>query len=286
MLPATVKTLQYWFCCNLEMETDSCQQFLEFLKFYRCNSIKCLSLGLFPKLQRLHIDNCKNIEVLSIPRCNRNMISLKSLKIWDCDNLMSCLQGGLAAPYLSDLSLQYCKKLKYLPERMQSLLPSLRYLEINNCPEIECFPEGGLPSTLETLYICDCEKLVTSRRDWGLHRLPFLRVCEINGTCDEELLLEDLLLPCTLQVLSFRRHKNLKMLNYLGIRHLTALESLSLIDCPLIQSLPREGLPTSLSKLYIKKCPLLKPRLEWRKGEDWPKVEYIQCVIVDDEPIP
>ncbi|KAB1211943.1 hypothetical protein CJ030_MR5G023749 [Morella rubra] len=31
---------------------------------------------------------------------------------------------------------------------MHILLPSLKYLEIRDCPEIESFPEGGLPPTL------------------------------------------------------------------------------------------------------------------------------------------
>ncbi|CDP21378.1 unnamed protein product [Coffea canephora] len=83
------------------------------------------------------------------------------------------------------------------------------------------------------------------------------------------------------------------------------LEELSIIDCPkLIGELPRqlaslqsleisgcgnlvqEGLPASLTKLYIWDCPLLKPRLEWERGQDWHKVAHIPCVAVDGQPIP
>ncbi|KAK9938836.1 hypothetical protein M0R45_015554 [Rubus argutus] len=43
---------------------------------------------------------------------------------------------------------------------MRTTLTSLRSLEIHDCPELESFPEGGLPRKLETLEITSCGKLV------------------------------------------------------------------------------------------------------------------------------
>jgi len=36
------------------------------------------------------------------------------------------------------------------------------------CPEIEFFPEGGLPFNLEVFEIIDCEKLVNGQKEWNL----------------------------------------------------------------------------------------------------------------------
>jgi Leucine-rich repeat (LRR) protein len=51
---------------------------------------------------------------------------------------------------------------------MYILLPSLETLSIYNCPEVKSFPEGGLPSNLNEIYIDNCDKLFASRLEWGL----------------------------------------------------------------------------------------------------------------------
>ncbi|CDP21921.1 unnamed protein product, partial [Coffea canephora] len=181
-----------------------------------------------------------------------------------------------------------CKKLKSLPARMESLLPSLQLLILIFCPEIERFPEGGLPTSLQTLRITFCEKLLTSPREWDLMRLPCLRslIVDVMDEAIESFPNEDWLLPCSLEDLQLFLGENIKTLNYSGLQHLTSLQSLGIGGCSLLQSLPEEGLPASLTKLEIRDCPLLKPRLEWEKGRDWSKVAHIPCIIVDKELIP
>ncbi|KAL3509361.1 hypothetical protein ACH5RR_028762 [Cinchona calisaya] len=155
---------------------------------------------------------------------------------------------------------------------METNLLSLRYLEIDNCPEIECFPQGCLPFSLQFLRIHLCKKLLKSPRTLDLPRLPSLMILSIGGIEDESFPSEDSLLPSTFEVLELLGHKNLKML----LQHLTSLEILEITECPLILSLlDGERLPASLTTLNIMKCPLLKPRL------DWPKVAHIPCIIVD-----
>ncbi|KAM3302863.1 hypothetical protein P3S67_013893 [Capsicum chacoense] len=51
---------------------------------------------------------------------------------------------------------------------MQELLPSLKELRLWNCPEIESFPDGGLPFNLHLLVIGNYEKLVNGRKEWCL----------------------------------------------------------------------------------------------------------------------
>ncbi|KAL3509366.1 hypothetical protein ACH5RR_028767 [Cinchona calisaya] len=266
-LPAMLKTLEYDGCVSnlelqlLEGESNRGGTLIDRLTLRNLDSLKVASLGSFLRLKNVQISDCKMLS-FGIP------------------------EGGLPAPNLTHLYLYKCEKLKSLPERMQSLLPSLRSLVIHNCPEIECFPEGGLPSSLEYLRIYNCKKLMSSSRVWDLPRLPSLRCFRIGGVDDESFPNEDLLLPRTLEDLDLWLIQNLKMLNYSGLRHLTCLNTLTIGHCPKIQSLPDEGLPASLTTLEIWECPLLKPRLEWEKGQDWPKVAHIPCVVVDGELFP
>ena len=53
---------------------------------------------------------------------------------------------------------------------MRTLLPSLEFLAVGECPELESFTKGGLPLNLEILSLWDCDKLFSRRMGWGLPR--------------------------------------------------------------------------------------------------------------------
>ncbi|XP_059654478.1 putative disease resistance protein At3g14460 [Cornus florida] len=328
-LPATLKTLDIRDCYSLEFpilseeETErnyhlTCS--IETLCiFYNCGLLKLLSLGFFPKLRSLEIWGGEDI---LFPNELQNLIDLV---LHDCNAV-----GRLSAPNLTYFEVRNCSYLQLLPQQMHSLLPSLQNMVISHCPEVESFPNGGLPSNLRELTICNCNKLMEGRMGWGLQALPSLESLCISEEKDEdddnneeeevvvlesflewleeeeeeEEVLESLweewlleeeeelesfpeewLLPTTLSYLRIANFPNLKSLNHKGLQHLTSLTSLIIVNCPKLHSLPEEGLPNTLTYLCIFQCPLLKPRCQREKGEDWPNIFRIPHIIIDSEDI-
>ncbi|KAH0646398.1 hypothetical protein KY290_025999 [Solanum tuberosum] len=151
---------------------------------------------------------------------------------------------------MTSLSIGYCEKLKWLPDHMQELLPSLNGLHLSNCPEIESFPQGGLPFNLQQLEIINCKKLVNGRKEWCLQGLPRLRELELviyHDGSDEEM--EHWELPFSIRRLEV---SNLKTISSQDLKSLTSLEFLYIAYLPHIQSLLEEWrLPSSLSELYL-----------------------------------
>ena len=80
----------------------------------------------------------------------------------------------------------------------------------------------------------------------------------------------------TLEIYTF---PSLKSLDDKELQHLTSLETLLIDDCEKLQYLPKQGLPSSLSRLYIHGCPLLKKRCQRNKGKEWPKISHIPCIL-------
>ena len=104
----------------------------------------------------------------------KDMTSLSSLHISECPSFVYFPKDGLHAPNLTNLTIDDCKKLKYLPEKMHKLFPALKHLEILSCPEIEMFPEASLPVSLYNVSISHCYKLTAARSNWHLKRLLIL----------------------------------------------------------------------------------------------------------------
>ncbi|GMP46359.1 hypothetical protein CsSME_00014553 [Camellia sinensis var. sinensis] len=271
----------------LSEEMENCYTSLESLLFLTCDSLPSLPLELFPKLQSLTIEDSGNFEtLLTLNKLGfQNFASLELLYLDGCSNMESFSQQVVIAPNLKTFELRNCKKLKSLPDRMHSLT-SLQSLMIGNCPGIESFPEGSLPSSLHSLQIRNCAKLVARRREWGLQRLPSLTRLSIAGEYVEDVLEsfpEEGLLPSTLVWLEISDLSNLKSLNNRGLQHLGSLKYMRIAECPHLQSLPEEGLPTSLFLLEILECPLLKPRCLREEGQDWHKIARIPLLHTDSE---
>ncbi|KAF7112273.1 hypothetical protein RHSIM_RhsimUnG0246400 [Rhododendron simsii] len=142
-----------------------------------------------------------------------------------------------------------CKNCFSLPPLSQ--MPSLESLLINDCPEIETFPEGGLPSGLTELSISKCEKLKSLPEQMHT-RLSSLQSLYLSDRPEIEPFSERRL-PSKLVSLSIENCKKLVGgLRDWGLQTLPSLTWLAL-DCEsedVLESFPEEGLlPPTLTYL-------------------------------------
>uniref|UniRef100_A0A2N9FCX9 NB-ARC domain-containing protein n=1 Tax=Fagus sylvatica TaxID=28930 RepID=A0A2N9FCX9_FAGSY len=297
-LPVRLDSLKIEGCDSLELIPEQNCKELEFLPLAEktdqyaclqhlcigssCDSLKSLPLDFFPKLRNLSIWDCANLESLSMTEgIQKNLMSLEALEIRDCPKLVSLSKGGLPTTNLTSIWLSNCKSFKEPPHQLHNL-NSLQSMFLNNCQELVSLSQGGLPSKLSLLSITFWNKLMVGK-EWGLHGLECLTRLEIEGVCKNVVsFLEEKLLHSNLKSLRVSGLLNLKYLNYKGLQHLPALKTLEISCCNKLQSLPLEGLPSSLSFLCIKECALLKPKLQ----NNWSKIAQIARIEIDEEVIP
>ncbi|CAN0917082.1 Putative disease resistance RPP13-like protein 1 [Linum grandiflorum] len=284
--PHHLEIARFFSCSPLEgMElVTGISSSLEEIEICRSNSLEYFPLHMFPKLKTLSIRYSTSLKYLSDPADSticREASSLDSLEVCNCPNLVSFPKGGLTAPNMTQLLLQSCSKLKSLPERMHSLIPSLVLLKLADCPELESFPDGGLPSKLQSLEIYGCDKLIVQRQQWNLQSLPTLfSLCIGSDKSIESFPDEVAMLPPTLTSLEISDLYNLKSLNTRCFQHLTSLGRLKIKNCPQLHFIPEDKFPASLHLFSIVMCPLLRQRCQPESGELWPMISHIQDVYI------
>ncbi|KAG5042200.1 hypothetical protein JHK87_006115 [Glycine soja] len=278
-LPESLKTLRIKDLKKLEFPTQHKHELLETLSIESsCDSLTSLPLVTFPNLRDLEIRNCENMEYLLVSGAE-SFESLCSLDINQCPNFVSFWREGLPAPNLIAFSISGSDKFS-LPDEMSSLLPKLEYLVISNCPEIESFPEGGMPPNLRTVWIDNCEKLLSGLAWPSMGMLTDLTV---SGRCDGiKSFPKEGLLPPSLTYLWLYDLSNLEMLDCTGLLHLTCLQILEIYECSKLENMAGESLPVSLVKLTIRGCPLLEKRCRMKHPQIWPKISHITGIQVDD----
>jgi len=270
--------LHIHFCRGMNIPTNLCYHFLVELRISdSCDSLTAFPLDLFPKLFKLELHECRNLQMISQVRPHNH---LNSLIIGRCSEFESFPNEGLFAPQLENLVNVKLEKLKSMPKHMSALLPSLEYMSVRDCPVVE-LSDGCLPPNLKEMNIWNCSKLVASLKGaWGTNpSLEYLHIAEM----DVEFFPGEGLLPLSLAHLIIDNCRNLKKLDYKGLCHLSSLWRLSLSECPILQCLPEEGLPKSISIFEISHCPLLKGRCKKQDGEDWEKIAHIENIWLDVE---
>jgi Leucine-rich repeat (LRR) protein len=251
---------------------------LEYLMLNGCHSFNSIPLDLFPKLRHLEIRFCGNLESVRVQEHNEHdlLLSLISINIHGCHNFAYFPKEGLRSPNLKEFRIENCRGIRSLPDKMHILLPSLAKLCIQDCPEVESFPEGGLPSNLEEITISDCEKLFARRMEWGLRNFPCVRIFKIIGKSEDvESFPDEGLLPTSLTYLHINGFQHLRSLDSKGLQHLIALEELEIESCPKLECMPEDRLPASLSTLNISDCPLLENEWRRKEGEEWRKIAHV-----------
>ncbi|RVW74204.1 putative disease resistance RPP13-like protein 1 [Vitis vinifera] len=185
----SLKRLEIKGCPRLSSVSEvELPSMLEFLRVQQCDSLESLPEGLMAnntRLQDLSIMHCGSLR--SLPSC---ISSLESLFILGCGKLELPLPQdmvhnfypsltrlsiiGIDCESLTSFPIGLFTKLMYLdimsctnleslsiPEELRHVdLTSLKHISIRHCPNLESFPQGGLPTpNLERLSILNCEKL-------------------------------------------------------------------------------------------------------------------------------
>ncbi|KAM4105757.1 hypothetical protein ACB094_04G016600 [Castanea mollissima] len=160
------------FPCLKNLTIQYCEQLksapchfpsLEKLDIFKTNSTTFEKIS--SKLTTLTSLNIVGIsELASLPeQLLKNNLSLMSLSIWGCDDLVSLSPHGDVWGFYTSLRSLYtsnCKKLSYLPDGLHTLR-SLENFEVRNCPNLRSFPSiKGVALLLRTLAIsCSDEVL-------------------------------------------------------------------------------------------------------------------------------
>ncbi|PIA28364.1 hypothetical protein AQUCO_07100030v1 [Aquilegia coerulea] len=204
-----------------------------------------------------------------------NLTVLKSLKIIECEKLISLPEEGLqklTSLNLNSFRIFRCNSIKSLPAMgkmiqqgmmMKSSCCSLVSLEIDYCSSLTSVSEGlEYLTSLEQLEIRYCDELQLKREDFqhlnyvrNLTELQSLRIQQ----CDElELKKED-------------------------FHHLTSLRHLNLSYLPKLTSIPDVQNLTSIQSLSVTACHRdLHKRLKRDKGVDWPNISHIPEIKIND----
>ncbi|KAH9734050.1 putative disease resistance protein [Citrus sinensis] len=268
---------------------------LESLKFKRCDSLTYIArIQLSPSLKRLIIKWCPNLRTLTMkqdisrsssgstsrtPFSSENELpaTLEHLEVTHCSNLAFLSWNGNLPRALKYLYVKDCSKLESLAERLDNTsleeitisclenlkslpdgLHNLHHLQriwIFGCPNLESFPEGGLPSTkLTRLTIWKCKNLKALPN--CIHNLTSLLHLEIRE-CRSLVSFPEDGFPTNLQSLVVDDLKISKPLFEWGLDRFACLRELRIRGgCPDLVSSPR--FPASLTQLGISDMPTLK----------------------------
>ncbi|PON74353.1 LOW QUALITY PROTEIN: LRR domain containing protein [Parasponia andersonii] len=179
-----LNVLRLFSCENLKELNLDIQDVIESIDFVVCNKLVFPGNHHYASIRKLRIATCDLIKSFpldifpGLKELKLECLNLESITAFSEENGITTLQSTLNSLTIGD-----CNNLRPLPQQMHSLLPSLSNLEMADCPKIESFPEGGLPSSLRNLRIDDCSKLVAQHMHWDLHGLTSLKSLEISD-CD------------------------------------------------------------------------------------------------------
>ncbi|KAJ0860208.1 putative P-loop containing nucleoside triphosphate hydrolase, leucine-rich repeat domain superfamily [Helianthus annuus] len=221
-------------------------------------------------VEELNIESCKEIRYLvkSDAAASKNLVKLRSLKVWFCDNLVSieekeednCRSNLLTS--LRILQVSYCNNM----ERC-SCPNGIEELSVEDCSSmtVVSFPKGG-QEKLRSLEIVNCRKLL--ERGWGGQktnnrgRMSMLEFVRIKDWPNLKSIIE---LNCLVHLTELIIYNCENLESFPDT--LTSLKKLEITNCPKLEvSFPGENF-TSLKQLQIVNCPRMDASLP---GWVWP----------------
>ncbi|KAH7571096.1 hypothetical protein JRO89_XS05G0253200 [Xanthoceras sorbifolium] len=194
----SLEYIKIWGCKNLKCIPEGLHNLIHLNAIYIWD---CPNLVSFPEGQLCYT----SLTILSVERCMKlralpdrihSLYSLKELELRQCPSIMSIEEVGAAQAHLSpnleirgcvydvsfpqeekgmvlpssltELTIARFPRLKHLSSNGFQNLTSLECLSISDCPNLQSFPDTGLPSSLLQLYIYDCPLLKKRcKRDKG-----------------------------------------------------------------------------------------------------------------------
>ena len=297
-----LKELSIECCPKLERALPQHLPSLQKLNIFSCGVLEA-SIPKATNIIELEIEGCQSVLVNKLPSTlkmfvlhgNRltefsveqhlfNNVILNKLKL-DFSGFVECPSFDLRC--YNSLRQLYIKgwRSSSLPFALH-LFTNLDHLVLFDCPQLESFPLGGLPTNLSTLEIYDCPKLIASRREWGLFELNSLQIFRVSDDFENmESFPEESLLPPTLDTIDLYNCSKLRIMNYKGFIHLKSLKHLRIHSCPSLERLPEDGIPNSLYNLYISDCSLLSEQYQKDGGHRWHTICRIPNVKISERRI-
>ncbi|XP_038989459.1 putative disease resistance protein RGA3 isoform X2 [Phoenix dactylifera] len=259
---------------------------LKDLKIYNCPQLQLLSEeGLPSNLQGLHIEECRQLTSLL---GMQNITSLGALTIRNCPQLQLLSEEGLPSN-LQDLHIEECQQLTSL-SGMQ-ILTSLEKLIIKNCSKLQIMAEDQLSFVPFRVQIINCPGL----SNWcQIQRINCIQVASGNkmtisnkwenimhgfehfcfGSSWELFLPRDSI--SVLKRLTIWGCMKIPPLQCLP--KLTSLQSLVIKDCPGVQVLQDELLPSTLESLVVDSCEdLTFLRLGQQDRHAFEELQLVNC---------
>ncbi|KAM3295197.1 hypothetical protein ACQJBY_037833 [Aegilops geniculata] len=229
-----------------------------------------------PQLQVLYITECRELSLLSSSLEGnkeggglQGLRSLRLLRIWGCPKLLHSYSSS-SFPFPTSLRILILSGIgEFRGEGMCPLLAQghLTTLVIFETPK---FFAGSEPHDRKLLPCSSAHQLLDLRTDdvagfLSAHSCSLLSssltTLTIGWNKDAERFTheqaEALVLLTSLQTLVFIYCEKLQCLPA-GLNRLARLETLQIVECQVIRSLPEDGLPSSLQKLVISRCPAIK----------------------------
>ncbi|GKV48179.1 hypothetical protein SLEP1_g55006 [Rubroshorea leprosula] len=239
----------------------------------RCHAMLLKSMVDLTSLTKFRIRQIS--ELTCLPRSFiQSLTTLETLHIECCEDLTCLWEEGAEIeqnllPFnLKHLSLYGCGALESLPDAMMMrmdessssnssmLMSRLEGLNISSCPSLKSFPRGKLPISLKHLNIVSCE---------NLESLP-----NVDGdNNNSNLHLEIRNVPCLYsskdcdQPLAFLKKIEVIDCDWLEsfpermLQRCTGLQSITIVDCKILKSLPTLDCVSNLVELFIHRCKAL-----------------------------